>query len=546
MIKLLRYFKSHLLLFIIAMFISILIRLLLPMTAIVEQKMIDFITIGNFTEFQKSLLMASSVVIASILLYFIDALVQKRFQVRFEEELRNDLYDAVMQQSIVQFNEKDTSEQMSYIKNHSSTIASNLASPIFILVGYAVMGICVLFIMLYYSPLIALISIICAICSAIPPLFFNRKLGDNLKKKLKKDAAMTLQLKESLNGHETVTSYGTIRCIRERFFLSSRDMTNADYKMQIFISLMQNVAQVAQKITWFIAFLFTGYKVARGEITLGTMIMFITLFGEFNACVTLLAQTIPILLSTRPSIKEALKIIDSKNVVFTGEKTPSFESMISVRNLSFCYSDEIPVIKDLNLTIHKNEKIALIGDSGSGKSTLIKLLSGYYVTYTGDIYFDDVELHEIDLQELRNYMTVIHQNTFIFNDSIRFNICLGDSFPDDKLQDALHRSGIDKFLMDVPGGLDGACGENGSFLSGGQRQRIALARAIIRGIQFLVIDEGVSAIDVETANEIEKELLIRNDLTLLTITHRIKDGLIEQYDRVLLMDEGRLIEKSVN
>lgn len=539
-----RYFKSHLLLFITAMVISILTRLLVPATAIVEKQMIDFITAGNFTEFQKFLLMACGVVIASALLYFIDALAQKRFQVRYEEALRNDLYDGVMSQSIVQFNEKDTSAQMSYIKSHASAIANNLAGPVFILIGYGLMGIVVLFIMMYYSPLIAVISIACALFSMIPPLFFNRRLGDNLMEKLKKDAAMTFQLKESLNGHETVTAFGMIRCIRERFFKSSRDMANTDYKTQVSISLMQNVAQVAQKITWFIAFLFAGGMAARGEITLGTMIMFITLFGEFNSCVTLFAQTVPILLSTRPDIREVLKIIDNKDAELTGGKIPSFEAMLRVRGLSFRYSDVIPVIEDLNLTIHRNEKIALIGASGSGKSTLVKLLSGYYATYTGEIYYDDMELREINLQTLHNFVTVIHQNMFIFNDSIRFNICMGESFSDKELHNALHLSGVERFLTDVPGGLDGACGENGSLLSGGQKQRIALARAFIRGIHFLIMDEGVSAVDVETANEIEQELLDSKDLTLLTITHRIKDGLIGQYDRVLLMEEGKLVERS--
>ena len=539
-----RYFKSHLLLFITAMLISILARLLVPVTAIVEKQMIDFITAGNFTEFHKFLLMACGVVIASALLYFIDALAQKRFQVRYEEALRNDLYDGVMRQSIVHFNEKDTSVQMSYIKSHASMIANNLAGPIFILIGYGLMGIVVLLIMLYYSPLIALISISCAFFLTIPPLFFNHRLGDNLMEKLKKDAAMTFQLKESLNGHETVTAFGTVRCVRERFLQSNRDMANTDYKTQVSISLIQNVAQVAQKLTWFLAFLFAGGMAVRGEITLGTMIMFITLFGEFHSCVTLFAQTVPILLSTRPDIKEVLKIIDNKDVVLTGEKIPSFEAMIRVRDLSFRYSDEIPVIEDLNLTIRKNEKIALIGASGSGKSTLVKLLSGYYAAYRGEIKYDVVELREINLQTLHNFVTVIHQNMFIFNDSIRFNICMGEAFSDKELHNALLLSGVDRFLMDVPGGLDGACGENGSLLSGGQRQRIALARALIRGIHFLIIDEGVSAIDVETANEIEQELLNRKDLTLLTITHRIRDGLIGQYDRVLLMEEGKLIERS--
>ncbi len=201
-------------------------------------------------------------------------------------------------------------------------------------------------------------------------------------------------------------------------------------------------------------------------------------------------------------------------------------------------------MEHLNLNIHKNEKVALLGPSGCGKSTLIKLLTGNYADYSGSICYDKTELHDIDSGKLRRLVAVIHQNAFIFNDTVRFNICLGETFSEEALMRALQLSGVDRFLPFVAGGLDGECGENGSHLSGGQRQRIALARALIRGVTVLILDEGVSAIDVVTANEIERELLDRKDLTLLTVTHRIRDGLTEQYDRVMVMKDGKVKEKN--
>ena len=131
----------------------------------------------------------------------------------------------------------------------------------------------------------------------------------------------------------------------------------------------------------------------------------------------------------------------------------------------------------------------------------------------------------------------------IFNDTIRYNICLGERFTEAEFRNALRMSGVDRFLPCIAEGVDGVCGEDGANLSGGQKQRIALARALIRGIDFMILDEGVSAIDVETANQIEQELLDMKNLTLLSITHRIKDGLLERYDRVLYMSEGKIAER---
>lgn len=201
------------------------------------------------------------------------------------------------------------------------------------------------------------------------------------------------------------------------------------------------------------------------------------------------------------------------------------------------------MLTGLQLTVRKGEKLALIGASGCGKSTLVKLLSGDYGGYQGEICYDGMELRRIDIRKLRKMIAVIHQKTFIFNDTIRYNICLGEQFSEDEFSDALRLSGVDKFVPYIADGVDGVCGEDGANLSGGQKQRIALARALIRGIDFMILDEGVSAIDVETANEIEQELLDMDNLTLLTITHRIKDGLLGCYDKVLYMSEGRIVEK---
>ena len=495
--------------------------------------------------FRSALWMAGAVVLAVAFSYFFSGVVRKCFEAKFAETLRNDLYDGIMGRDLVQFEEKDTAEYLSFVTGNASSLAGNLGTNVFYLICYGISALAVLGIMLYYSPLLAGASLACGLVSMVLPLRFNKKLQELLMARVEKNAAMSVQLKEALNGHEVIASFGVLSRLRGRFVQANAQVAEADCRMGVTLSELENVGQVMDRAAWFVNFLLAGTMAARGDISVGTLVMFVSLFGYFSSCLTLYAQILPLILSQKKNIQMVLGIIDGTGSEFTGREEAGFEDRIQVSDLSFRYTEDVPVLEHLDLTLHKNEKMVLIGPSGCGKSTLIKLLSGNYAGYTGSICYDGRELHSIDNRKLRDMVTVIHQSTFLFNDTLRFNICLGEEFSDEELRRALRLSGVDRFLPTIEGGLDGGCGENGAHLSGGQRQRIALARALIRGVKVLILDEGVSAIDVAAANEIEGELLGMEDLTLLTITHRIRDGLMEHYDRVMVMEKGSLREKQM-
>lgn len=539
----LRYYKRHIGWVAAALIFGIATQLLTPFSAIMEQRMIDLVISGDMEGFRAALWMAGAVVLSVALCYFFSGVARKGFEAKFAETLRNGLYDGIMGRTLVQFEEKDTAEYMSYVNSNASNLAGNLGTNVFYLVCYGIAAIVVLGIMFHYSPLLAGASLVCGLVSMALPLRFNKKLQELLMDKVKKNAAMSVQLKEALNGHEVISSFGALPRLRGRFGKANAQVTETDCRMGVTISELENVGQVMDRAAWFINFLLAGTMAARGDISVGTLVMFVSLFGYFSTCLTLYAQILPLILSQKKNIQMVLGIIDGGGTEFTGREAAAFEDRLQVSDLSFRYTAETPVLEHLDLTLRKNEKVALIGPSGCGKSTLIKLLSGNYADYTGAICYDGTELHDLDNRTLRDLVTVIHQNTFLFNDTLRFNICLGEEFSEEELQKALRLSGVDRFLPAVEGGLDGGCGENGGHLSGGQRQRIALARALIRGVKVLILDEGVSAIDVAAANEIEGELLDMEELTLLTITHRIRDGLMERYDRVLEMRDGRLEER---
>lgn len=536
----LRYYKKHFALVALALVFSLISQLLTPISAIMEKKMIDLIVTGDMQGFLGFLWIAGAIVMGMALCALVSGISERFFNAAFGESLRYDLYDGIMQRDAVRFGKKDTAQYTSYVTNNVSILVQNLSKPTIYLVSSGITAVVVLGIMVYYSPILAAASLICGLVSMLPPLRFNKRFSHQTVERVEITAAMSMHLKESLNGHEVITSLGVLPSLRKRFARASAEVAGSDRKVGITVAEIENIDRVMDKAAWFINFFIAGSMAVRGDISVGTLVMFISLFGYFSGCMTAYAQCLPLLLGNKDTIKLTLGLVDGKNTEFSGTSAASLDAAIEVKDLSFSYKEDIPVLKQVSLRLKKNEKLALIGPSGCGKSTLIKLLTGNYSTYTGEILYDGTELRDIAPENLRKLATVIHQNTFIFNDTIRFNICLGEDFPEDALQRALSLSGVDRFLPSISGGLDGSCGENGSKLSGGQRQRIALARALIRGVNLLILDEGVSAIDVATANEIESELLAMPDLTLLTVTHRIKDGLIDRYDRIVTIKDGAL------
>lgn len=540
--KIFRYMKRNYKLAILALLLCIIVQIVSPIAAILEQKLVDYIIAGDTDSFLRILWCVAALVVITAGAHYLYALAVNKYKSEFVEDLRNDLYGSIMRRDISHFTEQDTAEYISVIENDVSTVAQNFTSPIWMLLGAGVSAMAALLIMIFYSPVLAAVAVICSIASFYVPIIITKHLKKLLVEKSIQEAALSVQLKESLNGHDVISAFGVLPSVSERFTNANSDLTKCLFKLEKQISILENCSAVVGKAVRFITYFLAGTRAIQGKISIGTVLLFVSLYEYFSADIMLFSQIVPLLRSSKPILDKLMTIIEETKELFTGQESPSFEQQLCITDLSFQYTQDVPVLQNVNMTIHKGEKVALIGPSGCGKSTLIKLLSGNYGKYTGQICYDGTELKQLDNGQLKKLVTVIHQNTFIFNDTIRYNICLGEDFSEEELNRAIKFSGIELFLPSIVGGLDGNCGEDGTNLSGGQKQRIALARALIRGVKFLILDEGVSAIDVETANRIEQELLGMEELTLLSITHRIKDGLIHRYDRVLSMSEGQMIE----
>ena len=217
---------------------------------------------------------------------------------------------------------------------------------------------------------------------------------------------------------------------------------------------------------------------------------------------------------------------------------------IAVQDVTFGYGDQ-PILSNLSLTARHGQTTALVGPSGAGKSTVFRLISRLIDPDDGAITLGGTDLRQLDLAGLRNLFSVVAQDTALFDDTIRANICLGQTPGDDQLQRALDAAHVTEFVERLPQGLDTPVGPRGSNLSGGQRQRIAIARAILRDTPFLLLDEATSALDTKSEALVQDALdSLAKDRTTLVIAHRLST--IRNADKIVVMDQGQVVDQGTH
>ena len=180
--------------------------------------------------------------------------------------------------------------------------------------------------------------------------------------------------------------------------------------------------------------------------------------------------------------------------------------------------------------------------SGSGKSTLLNLLLRFYDVTSGYISIDNQDLQAISAESLYNLMTIVQQDVYIFDDTLKANITLSQSFTEDDIKKAVQQSGLESYILENELGLQALCGENGSNLSGGQKQRVSIARALIRKTPILLLDEATSSLDNQVTTEIESSILNIQNLTALVVTHKLNENILKKYDRILFVKDGVIVE----
>lgn len=506
------------------------------------QKVIDAAIDGSMPAFLRILIISVIYIIVLGVISYLYSLCSKRLIRNLTKMLRQRAFYGIFKRNVQDFTGVNTADYISAFTNDIKLIEENYIIPSLMTLQYAVMFIVTLVMLFKISPLIAMCLIGCMVVMFVLPGLMGKSLQarqDALSKQL---SVFTSRLKDFFSGYEVIKSFQIDDHIKRDFVNESDKTANTKYKADKLFAINEGVSGILAYLTQFSGLFIGAYLIIKGNITAGTLVALIQLSGTFVSPVTMILQNVPKIQSVKPVIKRMEELADYTDTSFIGTVEPSFEDNIAIKDLSFAYDANRKVLMNTSLTLQKGKKYAIVGKSGCGKTTLIKLLTGNYSSYDGNITYDNKSLRDLDIDKIQGMASVIHQNIYMFDDSIKQNVCLYDTFSDKDLNEALKISGVEQFLERMPDGLLSKVGENGSNLSGGQRQRIAVARALIRHKPILILDEGTSAVDMQTAYDIESKLLTIDDLTLITITHNLSENLLEQYDQIIFMEDGIVAE----
>lgn len=536
------YLKKNKLILSITVLLNIISSVAAVFLAKLLQKVIDVAINGNMTEFQKMLMFSIGYIIALGIISYLYSLCSKLLIRNLTKMLRQKAFYGILKRNIHDFSSVNTADYISAFTNDIKLIEENYIIPSLMVLQYAVMFIVTLILLFEISPLIALCLIGCMIVMFVLPGLMGRSLQIRQEMLSKQFSVFTAKLKDFFSGYEVIKSFQITNHIKKDFENENDKAANAKYHADKLFALNEGISGLLAYFTQFSGLFLGAYLIIKGNITAGTLVALIQLSGTFVSPVMMILQNVPKIKSIVPIIKRMEELADYSDTSFVGTLEPSFTDKVVIKDLSFAYEGNRQILTNTNLILNKGKKYAIVGKSGCGKTTLVKLLTGYYSSYTGNITYDGTSLRDINIEKIQNMASVIHQSIYMFDDSIRQNICLYDTFEDKDLEDALITSGVEQFLECMPDGLLSKVGENGSNLSGGQRQRIAVARALIRHKPILVLDEGTSAVDMQTAYDIESSLLAIENLTLVTITHSLSADLLEQYDQIIYMEDGAVAE----
>lgn len=401
------------------------------------------------------------------------------------------------------------------------------------------------FVLLFNSWKLALIGIGVMGIAITPVLFIKKKIKKVSNATMVVSGDMTTNFNETFAGNKIITAYNLQENQNHKFEEQIHEQFDLAMSLTKRVGWMSPIMYFVCSIGIAIVMSYGNSLILSGEMSAGSFASFVTSLLLLYKPTKSLGLTLTNLQNTFVSIARVFELFDLMPEIKNSPNAQKFQGVgsgINFSHVNFEYEENQPVLKDFNLDVKANETIALVGNSGGGKSTVVNLLPRFYDIKSGSIKINGVDIRDLDISDLRNHISFVFQDNYLFTGTLKENILMGKpNATDAEIAEAIKLSHLDEFIGTLPEGINTIVGERGSSLSGGQRQRVAIARALIKNAPIVILDEATSALDNESEAIVQQALdnLMKNK-TVFVIAHRLST--IHNANRIAVLNEGELVE----
>lgn len=495
----------------------------------------------NREDLTQAILIGAIVIFIYASLNFISLRLRNKLVRQIMSRYKNKVFKSILDRDYREFSKEKSGKFISILTENMKKIEQDYLHQYFNIsknISLMIFSLVAMFIGNWFLTLLVIIA------SIIPMMisgFIGQKSASLQNSSMIADQKYLAKVKDILAGFLVIKSFNVKEAIGKDYKNESEKLDEIYFIKGKFDVLSNVISQLSGMIVFLVAFGGGMYLVFGGHTTIGS----VTAIVQLVNFVVMPLNEIGMGMSKFREGQATLNSFEVKDVIElqTGKTKEYFDDVISFSNVDFSYPNaEEKIFNNLSLQIKKGEKIAIVGMSGSGKSTLLNLLLRFYDVTSGYISIDNQDLQAISAESLYNLMTIVQQDVYIFDDTLKANITLSQSFTEDDIKKAVQQSGLESYILENELGLQTSCGENGSNLSGGERQRLSIARALIRKTPILLLDEATSSLDNKVTTEIENSILEIQDLTVLVVTHKLNKSMLKKYNRILFMKNGVIVE----